>query len=80
MKSLALFLVLCPRMWAQDVHLEGIAINGITRQPLDGVHITIYGSRANIPPVKNYGVQSGSDGHFSIVRDESREVRLAGSA
>jgi hypothetical protein len=67
MKSIALFVVLCPFMCAQDAHIEGIAINGITRQPLEGVHITIYGSRANIPPVKNYGVLSGSDGHFSIV-------------
>ena len=67
MKSLVLFLVLCPYICAQDAHLEGTAIDSITRQPLEGVHITISGSRANIPPVKNYGVLSGSDGHFSIV-------------
>ena len=67
MKSLVLFLVLCPYICAQDAYLEGTAIDSITRQPLEGVHITIYGSRANIPPVKNYGVLSGSDGHFSIV-------------
>jgi hypothetical protein len=67
MKSLPLFLALCPFICAQDAHLEGTAIDSSTRRPLEGVHITIYGYRSNIPAAKNYGVLSGSDGNFSIV-------------
>ena len=45
-----------------------VAINALTHEPLDGVHVTIYGLRANAPPVESYGAISGNDGHFSIVR------------
>ena len=66
MKRIALFVLLCPYVYAQEAGIEGIAINSITRQPLAGVHVTIYGFRGNAPPVESYGVTSGSDGHFSV--------------
>src|SRR5580698_3321957 len=67
MRSFALFLILLPYLCAQDAGIEGTVINALTRQPLEGVHITIYGFRANAPPVESYGAMSGGDGKFSIV-------------
>ncbi len=67
MRSFVLFLILSPYLCAQDAGIEGIAIDALTRQPLEGVHVTIYGFRANVPPVESYGAMSGRDGHFSIV-------------
>jgi hypothetical protein len=66
-RSFALFLILFPYLCAQDAGIEGIAIDAFTRQPLEAVHVTIYGFRANVPPVETYGAMSGRDGHFSIV-------------
>jgi hypothetical protein len=66
MKSVALVLFLVPCLCAQETGVEGIAINSITHQPLEGVHVTIYGLRTNAPPVESYGAMSGSDGHFSV--------------
>jgi hypothetical protein len=67
MRSFALFLILSPYLCAQEAGIEGIAIDDLTRQPLEGVHVTIYGFRANVPPVESYGALSGRDGHFSVV-------------
>ena len=69
MRSFALFLILIlsPCVCAQDAGIEGTAIDALTRLPLEGVHVTIYGSRANVPPVESYGAMSGRDGHFSFV-------------
>jgi hypothetical protein len=70
MRSVALFflfLILSPYVCAQDAGIEGTAIDAITRLPLEGVHVTIYGLRANALPVESYGAISDSDGHFSFV-------------
>jgi hypothetical protein len=66
MRSFALFLILAQYLCAQDAGVEGIAINSITHQPLEGVHVTIYGFRTNAPPVESYGAMSSSDGHFTV--------------
>src|SRR5580704_17315540 len=67
MRSFALVLILFPHLCAQDASIDGTAIDALTRQPLEGVHVTIYGFRANVPPVESYGAMSGSDGHFSFM-------------
>jgi Carboxypeptidase regulatory-like domain len=65
MKSLALFVILCLCLCGQDggangSEISGIAIDALTRQPLESVHVTIYGA-------ETYGALSGRDGHFSFV-------------
>src|ERR1700674_2395556 len=60
MRSFALFLILSPYLCAQDAGIEGTAIDSLTRQPLEGVHVTIYG-------LESYGATSARDGRFSFV-------------
>ena len=60
--SFALFVILCPYLYAQDAgsngtEVSGMAIDALTRQPLESVHVTIDGA-------ESYGALSGRDGHF----------------
>lgn len=69
MRSFALFLILIlsPYVCAQDTGIEGTAIDALARLPLEGVHVTIYGFRVNVPLEESYGAMTDRDGHFSFV-------------
>lgn len=60
MRNLVLFLLLCVGAAAQTSHIEGTAIDSVTRQPLAGVHITLHTDKVA------YGAMSDRAGHFSI--------------
>ena len=64
--TLILLPLICQCLSAQQASFAGVAINAITRQPLDGVHITIYRPGPAGSPIETYGATSGKDGRFSI--------------
>jgi hypothetical protein len=65
MRSIIVFLFLSPYLCAQPASFAGIALNSITRKPLDGVHISMYVLR-NGPAEIFYGAMTDKEGHFSI--------------
>ena len=66
MRLAALLLFLSIGLSAQQASVAGVAINAVTRQPLDGVHITLSAVRPNAISIETYGATSDKDGHFSI--------------
>src|SRR5580658_4928104 len=74
MRLMALSLLLCWRLRAQQANVEGVAIDSVTKQPMAGVHITMmpFGAEGLASEqgasghADRYGAISGRDGHFSI--------------
>jgi Protein of unknown function (DUF1416) len=64
--TLILLPLICQCLSAQQASFGGVAINAVTRKPLDGVNITIYVPGPAGSPTQTYGATSGKDGRFSI--------------
>lgn len=67
--TLALSILVCSRLHAQQAGVAGTAVDAVTRQPLAGVHITLrpMGSDGRTSDdAVSYGAMSGREGHFSI--------------
>src|SRR5277367_6168698 len=65
MRSIIVFLFLAQYLSGQSASFAGIALNSITRKPLNGVHISMSILRHG-PAEIFYGALTGKDGHFSI--------------
>jgi hypothetical protein len=72
MRSIIVFLFLSPYLCAQPASFAGIALNSITRKPLDGVHISMCVLRHG-PAEIFYGALTDKDGHFSIANMPPRK-------
>ena len=65
MRMMALSLLVCACLRAQQASVEGIAIDSVTKQPMAGVHITMR-PLSDDSGMDRYGAISDRDGHFSI--------------
>ena len=67
--GMSLALLFCSCLLAQQAGIQGVVIDGVTRQPMAGVHITLRTAPAIAAEREDgdsYGAISRPDGHFSI--------------
>ena len=67
MRNGLLFVLLCGSLIARQSGIEGVAVDSVTRQPLAGVHVSMWEANFDgAQPRVSYGAISKADGHFSI--------------